>query len=394
MLRYLWLAMTMVAVASAGPMRVWTSTEGDRVEAELVRVEGETVILKRRADGKIFEMPMDWLSPADQAFLQQPPPAPPPAPPVSAKGEGIYIAVGNGLHRMSSNDGVVWENHVFVDKPGHNQNDLKSIAVGNDVCVAVGGFSKSNILSTTDGIDWHINKFNIGVLSGVIFLDGRFLVFGEGGAVAESKNGVDWERAGAADFREHLKEEADELGIDKPLKSNIRAWRHSNGVFMGSGDNGVLLTTCDFQKWNYPPRIEPYSRLYLESDENGFVVRGDRTLHFSPDGESWTEVTPKLEEKERLFTITHDGERFLVTSREGRGWFSDDGKTWEEAKGAEFPGTIMALRPDLIYSFASYYQFTEDLRYSDDGGKSWESAKLPAPAGVTNLIFAPGFPKF
>lgn len=375
-------------LASAGPSRVWTSTEGDRVEAELLRSAGDTVVLKRRSDGKVFEVRLDALTPADLAFLKQVGEA------VRPDGDGIYIAIGNGLHRMSSNDGQVWANHVFVEKPGHNQNDLKAMAVGNGVCVAVGGFSRSNILSTTDGIDWHKNDFNIGVLSGVIFLDGRFLVFGEGGAVAASEDGVKWERVGAADFREHLEEEADELKIDKPLKSNVRAWRHSKGVFLGCGDNGILLSTRDFKQWSYPPRIEPHSRLYLESDENGFVVRGDQTLHYSPDGENWKEVTPKLGDKERLRTITHDGERYLVTSREGRGWFSADGQNWEEAKGAEFRGTVMALRPDLIYSFNDYYQFTEDLRYSEDGGKSWESARMPAPAGVTNVIFAPGFPKF
>ncbi len=75
---------------------------------------------------------------------------------------GIYLAVGNGLHRLSSHDGITWSHHHFVGKPAHDQNDLKSLATGNGVAVAVGGFSRSNILTTRDGVKWHINDFNAG----------------------------------------------------------------------------------------------------------------------------------------------------------------------------------------------------------------------------------------
>lgn len=379
--------------------RIWTNLKGQTIEAEFVSQTADTVTI-RRADRQSFTIGIETLSEADREWLAARAAATPAAPivPVAAparagSGKGIYIAVGNGLHRLSSKDGITWGNHVFVDKPGHDQNDLKAIAAGNGACVAVGGFSKSNILTTTDGVEWKINEANFGVLSGVLFVDGRFLAFGESGRVVESKDGLKWKDVGSAPFKEQLQDEVAKLKLDGPLKSNIRAWRHSNGVFVGSGDNSFLITTRDFKKWSFPPRPEPKERLYIESDANGFVVRGDTALHHSSDGLTWTNVTPKMEESARFSTLTHDGERFIVNDRDGNGWVSANGKEWKKIPGAKFSGTIEALRPNLYYSFETYWKFTEDLRYSTDGGKTWKSAKIPAPAGVTNIIFAEGLSK-
>jgi len=372
--------------------RTWMSKEGVEIEASYVSHAEGMVTLRLASNFSEHRFPIADFSEADRQWIAAREGGPEAAA-APAAGEGIYIAAGNGLHRMSSNDGRVWSNHEFVEKPGHNQNDLKAIAVGNGACVVVGGFSRSNILTTTDGVEWHKNDFNIGVLSGVVFTEGRFHAFGEGGNVGVSKDGIAWEKAGSGDLRGYLTQEAEELGEEKPIKSNIRAWRHVDGVFVGSGDNSIIATTRDFEDWNFQ-RLEPRSRLYIESDANGFVVRGERSLHHSPDGMSWTEVTPELDEKAKLFSITHDGERFLVNSRDGRGWESADGREWAEIDGATFPNKITALRPDLIYSHQIYWKYTEDLKVSTDGGESWESCDIPAPAGVVRMIFAEGLPKF
>jgi len=361
--------------------RTWTDRNGQEIEAEYLSHDDDKVTIRRVADNQEFEFPIRILSREDQEWL-------------ASRGEGIYIAVGNGAHRMSSLDGITWTNHVFVEKPGHNQNDIKDIAVGNGVCIAIGGFSKSNIFVTKDGVNWEKNPFNIGVLSGVIFHDGKFHVFGEGGRVAISEDGEEWEKAGEADFREHLTEEAEALGLDERLKSNIRSWAEANGTFVGAGDNGVLVVTQDFEDWTYPPRIEPRSRCFIESDANGFVVRGDTTLHHSADGITWTNVTPEMEGEARFVSIVHDGERFIVNTRDKEGWASEDGLEWERIEDATFPGHLATLRPDLYYSFKNYWQYTEDLLRSTDGGETWESCEIPAPVGITNMIFAEGLPAF
>jgi hypothetical protein len=374
------LAILLLVACPPSHARTFTNAQGVRIEAEIVGVDGEQVTMKL-ADGRTATFAIAKLSAPDQEHVRAWKPA---AGETAAR--GLYIAVGNGLHRLSSPDGITWNHHRFAGKPGHDQNDLKSIAAGNGAVVAVGGFSKSNILTTRDGADWHVNEFNAGVLSGVIFVNGAFHAFGEGGKVIRSEDGLTWSIVGDAKTKDHLAAEAQRLGEAAPIKSNIRDWRHAGGRFVGSGDNGFLVTTTDFQKWEYLPRIEPRSRLYLETDGAGFVVVGDTTLHHSADGLTWTEVTPTLPSGARFGTLVFDGARYLVNTRKGVGYESADGTEWKEVPDATFPGTLAAVRPDLLYSFATYWQPTEDLRYSTDGGRSWHSAKLPAPAGITRIL--------
>ncbi len=384
------LLLSSVAIALAAfalaESRTWTNDKGQQLEAAYVSHQDGQVTLRRGSDQRLFTIAVATLSAADREWLTRQN--------AGDANAGIFIAVGNGLHRMSSNDGLSWTNHVFKDKPAHDQNDLKAIAVGNGACVTVGGFSRSNILTTTDGVDWHLNDFNIGVLSGVLFVDGHFHAFGEGGRVARSADGITWERVGDLKLRDRLKQEAESLGLEKPIKSNVRAWRYGNGRFVGSGDNCIVVSTEDFKEWTVAERLEPRSRLYIESDGKGFVVRGGQTLHFSEDGVDWVDVTPAIDEKTKFSSIVHDGQRYIVNARDGRGWASGDGRTFTLIEGATFPHTLAALAPDRLYSFQTYWKYTEDMKLSTDGGKSWESVSLPAPVGVTRMVHARELPKF
>jgi len=314
-------------------------------------------------------------------------------PTLNAADMGIYIAAGHGGHRMSSNDGLTWTNHEFWGPPAHNQQDLKAIATGNGTCVVVGGYSKSNILTTKDGIEWHQNEFNMGVLSGVLFREGRFLAFGEGAKVAESKDGMTWKVIGDGKAGEYGQREGERLGTEK-VKVNIRKWREANGIYVGAGDNSIITSTKDFKKWEFAERVEPVSRLMLESDGKTFVAAGQKTLDWSTDGVQWTRLDIALGEKGRFNNLVHDGERFIVTAGREGAWESNDGKTWKAVKNATLPGTIATLRPDLYYSFETYYKFTEKMMVSTDKGKTWKETTLPAPTGVTCIVFVPDIAKF
>jgi hypothetical protein len=314
--------------------------------------------------------------------------------PVVVADPGIYIAAGHGGHRMSSNDGKVWTNHEFWGEPKHNQEDLKAIAAGNGICVVVGGYFKSNILVTTDGVNWEQPDFNMGVLSGVIFHEGRFLAFGEGGKVAESQDGLEWEIIGDADARAYGKAEGERLGT-KAVKVNIRKWREAGGTFVGAGDNGIKVSTQDFENWHFGDRIEPLSRLMLASDgEKTFVAVGKETVEVSHDGKDWNQVDVPLDGARKFTNILHDGERFILTNSDDKGWESADGEQWTAIEGATFPRTIEAVRPDLLYSFEIYWKFTNELLMSTDGGKSWTPCQLPAPAGITCIVHADEIAEF
>ena len=380
-------ACALLTCSAFAETRSWTNTSGVTIEAEFISQTEDTVRIRRMADQQEFEIPIATLSEADQAWLK--------SQQSYEASAGIYIAAGHGGHRMSSNDGMTWTNHEFWGEPAHNQQDLKAIATGNGVCVVVGGFSKSNILVTNDGVNWEQNPFNMGVLSGVIFVNDHFYAFGEGGKVAESEKGAEWAVVGQPDIQGYREQEMKRLGLDA-LKTNIRTWRHANGVFVGAGDSGVIVSTRDFQDWTFAERKEPLSRLNVETDGAGFVVRGETTLHYSADGVDWVDVAPEFPEGVKLNSLVHDGERFILNSRgtSSPAWESADGKMWTQVEGATFPNSIAAVRPDLYYSFQTYWKFTEDLLMSTDGGTTWTSAKLPAPTGVTCVVHAQGIPQF
>jgi hypothetical protein len=65
-------------LASLAQPRTWTDRDGRSVEAELVRADATSVVI-RRADGREFTLPRERLSAADLAFLDQVPATPPPA---------------------------------------------------------------------------------------------------------------------------------------------------------------------------------------------------------------------------------------------------------------------------------------------------------------------------
>ncbi len=372
-------------LAPAGAeVRTWVNAEGDEVEAEFVSQADGVVTIRRVEDGERFDIAIETLSAKDQEWLA--------AQARKASG-GVYIAAGHGGHRMSSVDGITWTNHEFWGKPSHNQQDLKAIAAGNGTCVVVGGFSKSNILVTRDGVSWEKSPFNMGVLSGVEFVEGKFYLFGEGGKVASSADAETWEVIGDADVRAYGQGERERLGLDK-LKLNVRAWRHANGLFVGAGDNCIIVSTRDFKSWHFAERKDPLVRLRVETDGKGFVVWGGQTLRYSTDGVEWTDVAPDFDERAKISSVVHDGERYVLNARDGRGWESEDGQTWEAVEGRTFPGVIAAVRPGLYYSFQTYWKYTENFRYSKDRGKTWESAMIPAPTGVTCVVFAEGMPKW
>ena len=64
------LGIAALSLTLAAAPRTWTDRDGRTVEADLVRTEKDSVVI-RRADGREFTLPRDRLSPADLAFLDQ-----------------------------------------------------------------------------------------------------------------------------------------------------------------------------------------------------------------------------------------------------------------------------------------------------------------------------------
>jgi len=91
-----------VALGWSAQARRWSNRSGDQIEAELVRVEGDRVILQT-PEGRLYRVPFESLSDEDRAFVRaavEPkaapvPPAPAPAPdppPDVARAVEIFMA--------------------------------------------------------------------------------------------------------------------------------------------------------------------------------------------------------------------------------------------------------------------------------------------------------------
>ena len=306
---------------------------------------------------------------------------------VLTAGDGYFISIGNGAHRMYSKDGVKWEAHEFAGKPGHDENDLKAIARGNGVTVVVGGFFKSNIFLTKDGKTWETVNFNIGVLSGVIFENGKFYIFNEGGNTAESKDGKKWKKLSGAVVSQWAKEEAKKLGLDN-LKSNIRMWKFANDTFVGAGDNGVICATKNFKDFHMQKAPGDVKRFRLASGNGVFVAadnNGGKYAFVSKDGKDWTDISPKISDKEKIRDIVFDGERFIMKIQD-YGLESKDGKTWKKIKNATFPGTLIVTEK-AYFSAGPWYKYTDKPKISFDKGKTWKDCQFPAQSAMRYVLY-------
>lgn len=83
-MKQIWLILIgLMAISAHG--RTWTSTSGTSLEADYVSVRNSTVTL-RKADGKLFEVGLQYLSAADRAFVKEQAPSEPAAAPAGATG--------------------------------------------------------------------------------------------------------------------------------------------------------------------------------------------------------------------------------------------------------------------------------------------------------------------
>src|SRR5882757_4237199 len=90
---------------------------------------------------------------------------------------GLFVAVGYGGRRITSRDGVTWENDQrWSDEAKDNDDVLFDVAFGAGRFVAVGGGAQTgHILSTRDGRDWKSVQDVKGRVATIAFGHGRFV---------------------------------------------------------------------------------------------------------------------------------------------------------------------------------------------------------------------------
>ncbi len=122
-------SLLLTALASA---REWTSSDGRKLEADLVSAANGQVTLKRAADGRVFTLALDQLSAEDQAFIQSSPATPAvPAKPI----EGPLASLITGDWALADFEGLPYA--LYASK------DL-SAAASHPLVIALHGRSQNN----------------------------------------------------------------------------------------------------------------------------------------------------------------------------------------------------------------------------------------------------------
>ncbi len=236
----------------------------------------------------------------------------------------LWVAVGYGGRRISSSDGVTWENDQrWSDEAKDDDNVLFNVAYGLGRFVAVGGGARvGHILSTTDGRVWKELPKVKGRVATITFGKGRFVAGhdaeplystdGETFAPGEKlawKGSVHARRSACGDteagFRFMI------IGdIDLHAEKKRVSWRattedgtryvhseldtlpardvaYGSGHFVVVGPNGLIESSHDGQTWKRHDvgSADEFSRVVWTGRR--FVVSGGKQAFTSPDGLSW-----------------------------------------------------------------------------------------------------------
>ena len=101
------------AVLASATAREWTSSDGKKLEAELISVTGDAVVLKRAVDGREFTLPLTRLSEADREWVRTQS-ATPPTPSGAPTAAGAPKAVAGPYAGLVTGD---WALSTFKNLP-------------------------------------------------------------------------------------------------------------------------------------------------------------------------------------------------------------------------------------------------------------------------------------
>lgn len=270
----------------------------------------------------------------------------------TAPARELYVAVGYGGRRVSSHDGVHWENdQEFINKGQDDEFLLCDIAYGKGRFVAVGG----GIFLTLDGKDWRKVAEPKGRTPVVAFGDGvfvaghseEFLVSSDGekweqGAKIQFNGGIHFRRCAFGNHRFVLIADSNPTGKHQvncrcitPDGRSVTEFQTETpsvhgiafgvGRFVVVGEGGVRESSTDGQHWDHPSKEPGEDFFDIIWDGRQFIVGGAPHAYTSPDGIIWTKHEKRIPCS--LFCGTVDGPHIGGTGR-GILWHSDDGLNW------------------------------------------------------------------
>jgi hypothetical protein len=139
------------------------------------------------------------------------------------------------------------------------------ICWGAGIYIAVG--SKGEIVRSTDGINWTVNKSSgLNQISAIAWGAGIFVVVGKEGKIAWSEDGIDWEPAELNPFNDAI---------------NTVIW--DGRRFAAGGNNGIIAYSIDGDNW-----VEDYefkeSKLFGSQGITSMASNGKSLVAVSANG--------------------------------------------------------------------------------------------------------------
>ncbi len=237
--------------------------------------------------------------------------------------ENRFVAVGGSSTIKYSDDGQLWVNVVTDTDEG-----FEGITYGKDSYIVVG--EKGIVLKSRDAVTWEKRQICDENLLDVKFDGKQFIAVGEGGVIFTSVDGTNWDELDKLEFdivsifveegnyflagsQANIWHTKDFVSYDvgnTPVNIKIDCISGKDGLYVASGEEGVLLYSQDGTNWNLGKSNSVGSNDELKTIipyDGGFVVAGTEILT-SPDGMNWTNETNHYNE----YAMTEESSKFWM----------------------------------------------------------------------------------
>jgi hypothetical protein len=207
-----------------------------------------------------------------------------------------------------STNGTSW---ALASTPGFSGQSMKDVIWSGTQFVAVG--DDGNVLTSDDGINWTLRRFNIGFeqLNGVVWNGSQFVAVG--GEILTSPDGIIWTNR-----------------MTMGGTQTLRKVTWSGTQFVAVGNNANIVTSPDGITWTtqtghiggpmYDIAWSGSIYVAVQDTDTGDIVT-------SPDGITWTKVSVGIANS-GWWAVVWDGTKFLMVGDEGFVISSVNGTSW------------------------------------------------------------------
>ena len=244
--------------------------------------------------------------------------------------------------------------------PQPHGNSIRAIAKGDDFSIEVG--DNGSIHTSQNMVQWFPRESGVEhTLRATVFFNEQAIVAGEDGILLYSES-----------------EEQFEPGkLDKPASGDFRALAASSETIVAGGDDGMLYTSTDGQKWR--KRTFRYNNHIhaLIWTGNYFVAVGEGGLvATSTNGSSWTKRQSRTNRdlnalayvNKRLWTVGNDGV-VLLSYNDGLSWLAAQSGTDKNLNAVTGTASELIVAGENVVrkGVLDFFMYWVDLLENDEG---------------------------